>query len=75
MCGHCGPLLCVSVGCGVQRFVGRWDCGEVFYCNLCDPYMMFSCAFILVKKKILACIESFFPRISGQGITFLDQVT
>ena len=26
--------------------------GAVFRCDRCDPYMMFSCAFILVKKKI-----------------------
>ena len=44
--------------------------GEVFRCDLCDPCMMLSCAFILVKKKnILVCISSLFPRISGRGIT------
>ena len=45
-----------------------WMVGEVFCCDLCDPCMMFSCAFILVKKKKLACISSLFPRISRHGI-------
>ena len=43
--------------------------GEVFRCDLCDPCMMLSCVFILVKKKNLACISSLFPRIFERGIT------
>ena len=52
MCMVFVSLVCVcQFGCGVRRFVGCRDCGEVFRCDLCDPCMMLSCAFILVKKK------------------------
>jgi hypothetical protein len=57
-------------GSGVRDLLVARIVGEVFRCDLCDPCMMFSCAFILVKNKfILACISSLFPRISGRAIT------
>ena len=37
--------------------------GVVFRCNLCDPHMMLSCAFILVKKKIFWLV--FHPCFQG----------
>ena len=37
--------------------------GEVFRCDLCDPCMMLSCAFILVKKKIFWLV--FHPCFQG----------
>ena len=39
-------VVVVSEDSLVARMVG-----EVFHCDLCDPCMMLSCAFILVKKK------------------------
>ena len=68
-------LVVVLVVVESGDFLVAWMVGEVFCCDLCDPCMMLSCAFILVKKSnILACISSLFPRISGRGITLISHV-
>ena len=44
----CGLVVVASRDLLVVQMVG-----EVFRCDLCDPCMMLSCAFILVKKNYL----------------------
>ena len=45
-------LVVVSLVVAFGDSLVVWMVGEVFRCDLCDPCMMLSCAFILVKKKI-----------------------
>ena len=51
MCGRCCLIVCVSLVVAFGDLLVAQIVGEVFHCDLCDPYMMLSCAFILVKKK------------------------
>ena len=54
MHGHCGPLFeCFSWLFLFGDSLVAKIVGVVFRCDLCDPYMMLSCAFMLVKKKYL----------------------
>ena len=53
VCRHRRPLFeCVNLFVALGDSLVARIFGEVFRCDLCDPCMMLSCAFILVKKNL-----------------------
>ena len=44
-------LVVVLVVVAFGDLLVAWIVGEVLCCDLCDPCMMLSCAFILVRKR------------------------